>query len=139
MKTASTVCPGAFEISYSGDEAEIRLRENIICDESGTGEGTIWKYDEYVIRVRNREGLSESVAGAVDTWLSAAKQAEYDSAAEEVRRRRNALLTASDWTQAADSPLPDEMRSAWAVYRQALRDITDTESFPYDVTFPDEP
>jgi hypothetical protein len=40
-----------------------------------------------------------------------------------VRRRRNALLAACDWTQAADSPISTTDRSAWAEYRQALRTL----------------
>jgi hypothetical protein len=39
------------------------------------------------------------------------------------RRRRNALLAACDWTQAADSPISTTDRSAWAEYRQALRTL----------------
>jgi len=40
----------------------------------------------------------------------------------EMRRMRDGLLAASDWTQTLDAPLTDEQRAAWAVYRQALRD-----------------
>ena len=32
-----------------------------------------------------------------------------------------------DWTQMTDSPLGEEQKAAWAVYRQALRDMTDTQ------------
>jgi hypothetical protein len=39
-----------------------------------------------------------------------------------VRRKRTALLLASDWTQLPDVPVAT--REAWAAYRQALRDIT---------------
>lgn len=41
---------------------------------------------------------------------------------ETMRAERNRLLAASDWTQMPDSPLTDEQRAEWAVYRQALRD-----------------
>lgn len=40
-----------------------------------------------------------------------------------IRRRRNRLLDASDATQLADYPLSEASRSAWADYRQALRDL----------------
>jgi Phage tail assembly chaperone protein len=49
--------------------------------------------------------------------LSAGKLAE-------LRRERNALLVASDWTQSNDSPLNSAKRAEWATYRQKLRDIT---------------
>ena len=39
-----------------------------------------------------------------------------------MRKIRDSLLAASDWTQTLDAPLTDEQRAAWAVYRQALRD-----------------
>lgn len=39
------------------------------------------------------------------------------------RRQRDKLLAASDWTQMADSPLGEASKAAWAVYRQALRDL----------------
>lgn len=42
----------------------------------------------------------------------------------DLRRERNALLVASDWTQFSDSPLANEKRAEWALYRQQLRDIT---------------
>ena len=52
------------------------------------------------------------------------------------RQQRNALLAASDWTQVADAPVD---QAAWAVYRQALRDITDGEGFPENIIWPTEP
>ena len=41
-----------------------------------------------------------------------------------VRRMRNDKLTLCDWTQLPDSPLTPEKKAEWAVYRQALRDVT---------------
>lgn len=42
-----------------------------------------------------------------------------------VRNLRNSKLTQSDWTQVNDSPLTDDEKAVWAIYRQELRDITD--------------
>jgi hypothetical protein len=53
-----------------------------------------------------------------------------------VRNERNSLLAASDWTQLADATVD---KAAWAVYRQALRDIPEQAGFPYNVTFPVTP
>jgi hypothetical protein len=39
-------------------------------------------------------------------------------------------LINTDWTQLADSPLSAEEKTAWAEYRQALRDLTDIIDFP---------
>ena len=44
---------------------------------------------------------------------------------ESLRRKRDELLTASDWTQLGDVPLTDSKKQEWATYRQALRDVTD--------------
>jgi hypothetical protein len=43
---------------------------------------------------------------------------------ERMRLRRDALLAASDWTQAADDPTGNA--AAWAAYRQQLRDAPAT-------------
>jgi hypothetical protein len=52
------------------------------------------------------------------------------------RKRRNKLLSASDWTQVADAPVD---KSAWATYRQALRDISAQAGFPATVVWPTQP
>ena len=47
--------------------------------------------------------------------------------ADYIRSKRANLLRSSDWTQMQDSPLSEEQKAAWATYRQALRDMTDTQ------------
>jgi hypothetical protein len=39
-----------------------------------------------------------------------------------MRKIRDSLLAASDWTQTLDAPITADQRAAWATYRQALRD-----------------
>ena len=56
---------------------------------------------------------------------------------EEVKLDRNLLLQQSDWTQLPDVPL--ETKQAWATYRQALRDITTQEGYPFNVIWPTKP
>jgi hypothetical protein len=65
-------------------------------------------------------------------------QAELESIVQSanVRKRRNKLLSASDWTQVADAPVD---QAAWAAYRQALRDIPQQEGFPATVVWPTQP
>ena len=60
----------------------------------------------------------------------------------QLRIQRASYLSWSDWTQVPDSPLTAEQRSAWQMYRQALRDLP--EDFAHvtsidDVVFPDPP
>ena len=46
-----------------------------------------------------------------------------DQKLEQVRLWRNVQLASTDWTQVADAPVD---ASAWATYRQALRDLPAT-------------
>ena len=63
--------------------------------------------------------------------------AEYDAAkANAMRGKRNNLLAETDWTQTVDAPVN---QAAWAVYRQALRDITEQEGFPHNIQWPVSP
>jgi len=63
-------------------------------------------------------------------------QRELEQEAEKVRTQRDALLKESDWTQVADAPVD---QSAWANYRQALRDVPQQEGFPQEVVWPQIP
>lgn len=65
-----------------------------------------------------------------------AKAAVDAQQAASTRAERNRRLAESDWTQVADAPVD---QAVWAVYRQALRDVTTQEEFPWNVTWPVEP
>jgi hypothetical protein len=63
-----------------------------------------------------------------------------------VRKERNNLLAASDWTQFPNAPLSDEKKQQWADYREALRNFPSTlnidlsQSFIIeDSSFPSKP
>ena len=61
----------------------------------------------------------------------AAYQARLDAnKAEGHRVRRNQLLADTDWTQMNDSPLANDLKTQWAVYRSELRNITDLDEWP---------
>ena len=68
-----------------------------------------------------------------ETAYKAMKDAEQ---AANVRRSRTEKLKDSDWTQIADSTAD---KTAWATYRQALRDITGQTGFPWTITWPNDP
>lgn len=53
----------------------------------------------------------------------------------EARSKRNDLLKETDWMALSDVSLTKEM----ADYRQALRDITNQEGFPYSIVWPNKP
>ena len=58
---------------------------------------------------------------------------------EQVRQKRNNLLTQSDWTVLIDSPLTDEKKQEYITYRQDLRDLPSKYNDPDDVIFPNPP
>ncbi len=55
---------------------------------------------------------------------------------EQIKLWRNAELNRTDWTQVADSPAD---KSAWAIYRQALRDLPAQGGLADDAEFPTAP
>ena len=69
----------------------------------------------------------------MDAEAIAAKDAEQ---AKSLRQQRGEKLKDSDWTQVADAPVD---KAAWAVYRQALRDVSGQEGFPWTITWPTQP
>lgn len=79
----------------------------------------------------------DSLGNWVEKWkvvdweqeaIDAATEAQWAS----VRGYRNTLLADCDWTQVADAPVNSLQ---WAVYRQALRDIT-LQPDPFNITWP---
>jgi hypothetical protein len=65
-----------------------------------------------------------------------AKDALDATQAESMRKQRNEKLSECDWTQVADAPVD---KTVWATYRQALRDVTSQEGFPWTVNWPTKP
>ncbi|GAB7022171.1 tail fiber assembly protein [Salidesulfovibrio brasiliensis] len=63
--------------------------------------------------------------------------ARLDAEAVTVRKERDERLRLSDWTQLADAPLDDAQKTAWADYRQALRDVPQQTGFPDVVEWPE--
>ncbi len=58
-----------------------------------------------------------------------------------IRLCRNFLLDDTDWVFSADSPISGEEKELWKIYRQALRDIPQEDSYTeaHDVSFPISP
>jgi hypothetical protein len=88
-------------------------------------------YTKYILGPVFTDG--ETTAAEQETAYKAMKDAEQ---AKSVRASRTQLLKDSDWTQIADSTAD---KTAWATYRQALRDITGQAGFPWTITWPDAP
>lgn len=67
----------------------------------------------------------------------AAEEAQLEL--NELRTERDKRLASSDWTQGIDSPLSDTAKAQWQVYRQTLRDITNTHTSLSGVIWPSKP
>ena len=59
-----------------------------------------------------------------------------------IRAERDRLLTGTDWTQGADTPLGGSKKTEWATHRTLLRDLPSDQSSKTtyaDITWPPEP
>jgi len=72
-------------------------------------------------------------------------QAEIDETVQqdliknEVDEKVKRLLQESDWTQLFDSPLSQDVRQKWILYRKELRNINKQPGYPKEVLFPARP
>lgn len=108
--------------------------------------GTVYQYSQ-AAGVEQIEGkwYTKYILGPVFTDNEEATAAEQEAAykamkdaeqAKSVRATRGEKLKDCDWTQVADAPVDKEV---WAAYRQALRDVTGQEGFPWTITWPEQP
>jgi hypothetical protein len=102
--------------------------------------GTVYQYSQFgSIEQIDGKWFTKYVLGPIfnddeqEAEYKARKDAEQSDA---VRRTRNQRLTESDWTQLEDSPAD---KAAWATYRQALRDMSSQEGFPWTIQWPEKP
>lgn len=65
--------------------------------------------------------------------------APEDNRVAYLRHVRDLLIGLTDWTQAADAPLAEEQRAAWATYRRALRDLPAAYSGDGPIPWPKVP
>lgn len=92
---------------------------NCICDATPTYSNGVWVLGCSVVE-KSQEEKDEIIK-------------QY---ARMAREQRNKVLSESDWTQIADADLTASQRQSFAVYRQALRDISDQEGFPVSIKWP---
>ena len=91
---------------------------------------------------KNFTVTAAQVNGAwVEKWVStSATQDEITerttNKAAQVRAERDAMLAATDYTQLADAPGD---ATAWATYREALRNLPTRSGFPWTMTWPTKP
>ena len=121
-----------YDIVFEGPQAtptnqyEYSMQQGIEQKEDGK-----W-YTKYVLGPIFTD-TEEASAADQEAAYRARKDAEH---AIVIRNTRNQKLRDCDWTQVADAPID---KTAWANYRQALRDITTQTGFPWNVQWPDQP
>ena len=102
------------------------VRRNGVVQDANNNWVTAWEVVDMFTSYTDEEGVFHSKLEQEQAY-----QAGLDAkVAESNRTKRDGLLADSDWTQMNDSPLTNEVKTAWATYRQELRGITDLDAWP---------
>ena len=101
---------------------------------------TVWKpYDQLTEKLASVTPYIEGntvYTIAVEPLTDSEIEANTESQWAKIRSQRDSLLFSCDWTQLPDVTIPN--KTEWALYRQALRDITNQQD-PYNIVWPVEP
>lgn len=158
-QTGEVVSEQTFRAMHPNTSMPQQLTEELINDFGGdvvfegpqASGGTVYQYSQRQgVEQINGKWYTKYVLGPVFTDTTAedgtvTTAAEHEAAykamkdaeqAKAVRTQRGEKLKDSDWTQVADAPVD---QAAWATYRQALRDISTQEGFPWTINWPEQP
>jgi len=154
VKTEFSDRPPVFTVEREANRAIITFYTDV--EQLPREEGEAWSAVAWTIERTWSDNLAERIAAAPELWFNEASAECYAIAAAAVRAQRDALLKASDAEMALDRlglvvptgstftawlsflrGLGDVLKGKMAIYRQALRDITQQEGFPYDVEWPE--
>ncbi|MEX0385875.1 tail fiber assembly protein [Spiribacter onubensis] len=156
---------GESEIQWSCNEAVVdkhatrnEIVEAIISQEYPTYGAEIAAIEDGGDKFEDHCAARSLAKALADGWVTGSQPpgpkpddgAEWDSGSHEwvpgekvlsrrAKAKRHNLLAQCDWTQVGDNGFPLERLEAWQTYRQALRDITKQDGFPYDITWPTPP
>ena len=149
--------PPAFTVSHEGNKAVIIFYTDVQEKPREDGE-TAYEAVSWVIERPWAENIEARIRDGLDEWLALAQSDSFAQAAAEVRALRNQMLADSDSLMALDrlgltvpsgttfaawltffKKLGEVLLGSIATYRQALRDITQQEGFPYNVVWPEKP
>ena len=142
----------AKSLSGISEEAVNRFESDVVFEGPQASSGTVYQYSQrdgveqldgkwytkYILGpvFTDRAAEGDQPAQTAAEQETAYKEMKDAEQAKSVRASRTQKLSDSDWTQIADSTAD---KTAWATYRQQLRDITDQAGFPWTVTWPDAP
>lgn len=112
-------------------------------DDSVTDVAKTLVQDEIAVQLANGstefvmpEKFLQTLSELDPNYVAPTEEERNNILAEIIREERNDLLSESDWTQLADAPVD---QTAWATYRQELRDLTNQTGFPTTVNWPTKP
>lgn len=86
-----------------------------------------------------REKRGEDLSWAVEKIPEKTEEEKLAEAEEQVRSKRDTLISDTDYLLMDDYPISSEDLEAVKAYRTALRDVPQQEGFPYEVTWPERP
>lgn len=112
-------------------DISIQLSENESYEE-GSFQDDKYYWNNGFVEIPEKPSEFHKFDLSTKTWVEIPNAKENN-----IRSTRNRLLVESDWTQLPDSPLSTEKKAEWAIYRQALRDITNQDINM--VIFPEKP
>lgn len=81
------------------------------------------------------------VQGASGAWSLpwVVQNLPLEKASNNVRRRRDQILSDTDWVVIKATEQGQPVPEDWTTYRQALRDVSSQAGFPYSVVWPVKP
>lgn len=97
---------------------------------------------EEITKEEYEDLLAKNAEGLKISWVNGAAQTaapEISLTWNDVRNKRDSLLSSSDYTQLPDAPFTPEEKQAWTTYRQALREVTNQQVDPSAVVWPSPP
>jgi hypothetical protein len=135
----------AKSLSGISEEAVNRFESDIVFEGPQATGGTVYQYSQRDgVEQLDGKWYTKYILGPVFTdgeTTAAEQEAAYKTQkdaeqAANVRNQRTEKLKDCDWTQIADSTAD---KTAWATYRQALRDVPLQAGFPWTITWPESP
>ncbi len=135
----------AKSLSGISEEAVNRFESDIVFEGPQATGGTVYQYSQQDgVEQIDGKWYTKYILGPVFTdgeTTAAEQEAAYKTQkdaeqAANVRNLRTEKLNDCDWTQIADSTAD---KTAWATYRQALRDVPSQTGFPWEIIWPTQP
>jgi len=95
------------------------------------------EHDDLALKLADGEFVQDEGGNWSRTWV--VTERPLVEAESNIRYKRDLLLQETDWIVVKAYDQNQNIPAEWNVYRQALRDVTAQEGFPYSVTWPTKP